>query len=107
MSLRVQNDPAAGIGASEVNRSGQSTSIGGGSGKSGRISSGAEGGDQVQVSSVTESISAGTSALNLERAGRVSQLGALYAGGQYTVDSAKVSAALIAGATTGVEAGNA
>jgi anti-sigma28 factor (negative regulator of flagellin synthesis) len=106
MSLRVQNDPAAGIGSSEVGRAGQSASIAGGSGKS-RISSGIEGGDQVQVSSVAESISAGTSALNQQRADRVSQLSALYTGGKYTVDSAKVSAALIAGATTGTAAGNA
>jgi hypothetical protein len=106
MSLKVQNDPPAGIGPSEVSRAGQSASITGGSGKS-RISSGSEGGDQVQVSSVAESISAGTSALNQQQANRVSQLGALYAGGRYTVDSARVSAALIAGATTGNVAGKA
>jgi anti-sigma28 factor (negative regulator of flagellin synthesis) len=106
MSLRVQNDPPAGIGPSDVGRVAQSGSVAGGSGKS-RISSGLEGGDQVQVSSVTESISAGNSALNLQRANLVSQLSALYAGGKYTVDSTRVSAALIAGATTGVAAGNA
>jgi hypothetical protein len=106
MSLRVQNDPSAGIGSSEVNRTGQSASITGGSGKS-RISSGIEGGDQVQVSSVAESISAGASALSQQRANQVSQLSALYAGGKYTVDSAKVSAALIAGATTSTAAGKA
>jgi anti-sigma28 factor (negative regulator of flagellin synthesis) len=106
MSLKVQNDPPAGIGPSEVSRAGQSPSIADGSGKS-RISSGIEGGDQVQVSSVAESISAGTSALNQQRANQVSQLSALYAGGKYTVDSARVSAALIAGATTAVTAGKA
>jgi len=106
MSLRVQNDPAAGIGASELSRAGQSASTAGGPGKS-RISSGVEGGDQVQVSSVAESISAGTSSLNQQRANRVSQLGALYAGGKYTVDSARVSGALIAGATTSTAAGKA
>ena len=106
MSLRVQNDPPAGIGPSEVGHAGQSASIAGGSGKS-RISSGAAGGDQVQVSSVAESISAATAALSQQRASRVSQLSALYAGGKYTVDSAKVSAALIAGATTSTAAGNA
>jgi hypothetical protein len=106
MSLRVQNDPSAGIGPSGVGGAGQSTSVGGGSGKS-RISSGVAGGDQVQVSSVAESISAGTAALNQQRANRVSQLSALYAGGKYTVDSAKVSAALVAGATTGTAVGKA
>jgi hypothetical protein len=106
MSVRVQNDQLAGIGPSEVNRASQSSSIDGGGGKP-RISSGFEGGDQVQVSSVAESISAGASALNQQRANRVSQLGALYAGGKYTADSARVSAALIAGATTATPAGKA
>lgn len=106
MSLRVQNDPPAGISPSEVSRAGQSPSIGGGSGKS-KISSGIEGGDQVQVSSVAESINAGTSALNVQRANHVSQLSALYSGGKYTVDSARVSAALIASATTSTAAGKA
>jgi hypothetical protein len=106
MSLRVQNDPPAGIGPSEVGNAGQSASIAGGSGKS-RISSGIEGGDQIQISSVAESINAGISALHQQRANRVSQLSALYAGGKYTVDSASVSAALIAGATTGTAAGKA
>jgi anti-sigma28 factor (negative regulator of flagellin synthesis) len=106
MSIRVHNDPPAGIGPSEVGRTGQQPASIVGSGKSG-ISSGVEGGDQVQVSSVAESISAGTSALNQQRANRVSQLSALYAGGKYTVDSTRVSAALIAGATTSTAAGKA
>lgn len=100
MSLRVQNEPVAGTGASEVGRAGQATSTGPASGK-GRVSSGAAGGDQVQVSSVAESISAGTSALNLQRSNRVTQISALYASGKYSVDSARLSAALVAGATTG------
>jgi anti-sigma28 factor (negative regulator of flagellin synthesis) len=106
MSLRVQNDPSSGIGSSEVGRTGQTTSAVSTSGKS-RASSGTAGGDQVQVSSVAESIGAGTSALNVQRANRVSQISALYAGGKYTVDSAKVSAALIANATTAIAAGKA
>ena len=106
MSLRVQNDPSAGIGPSEVNRAAQGTAAAVGSGKSG-ISSGVAGGDQVQVSSVTELISVGTAALNQQRASRISQLSALYAGGKYTVDSASVSAALVDSATKGTAAGKA
>jgi len=105
MSLRVQNDPSAGIGSSEISRAGQAGTVAG-SGQS-RTSSGVTGGDQVHVSSIAESIGAGTTALNQQRAGRVSQLSALYAGGKYIADSARVSAALVAGATTGVVAGKA
>lgn len=106
MSLKVQNDASAGVGSPDVSRAAQSGSTTAVFGRS-RISSSVAGGDQVQVSSVAESIAAGASELNQQRASRVSQLSVLYAGGKYTVDSARVSAALVAGATTGTAAGKA
>jgi len=106
MSLRVQNDASAGVGSPDVSRAAQTGSTAPGFGRS-RTSSSAAGGDQVQVSSVAESIAAGATALSQERASRVSQLSALYAGGKYTVDSARVSAALVATATTPAAAGKA
>lgn len=107
MSVRIQNDPSPGVLSPEVSRTGQSASSASGPGK-GRGVTGSEGGDQVDVSSSTESISAGLSAQNLTHAARVTQLGALYASGQYNVDSAQVSQALIANAVTGSSvAGNA
>jgi anti-sigma28 factor (negative regulator of flagellin synthesis) len=104
MSLRIQNDPPAGIAAPEVGRSGQSSSVSSGSGKT-RSASGAEGGDHVEVSSAAETISAGISAQNAAHAARVTRLSALYAGGQYTVDSSQVSRALVDNAVTAPSSG--
>lgn len=106
MSLRIQNDQAAGLAATETARNGQTGSAAAGSGKT-RTGSSGDGGDQVAVSSVAESITAGISAHNLQHAARVSQLSALYASGRYTVDSAKVSSAIVGSATTGLAAGKA
>jgi anti-sigma28 factor (negative regulator of flagellin synthesis) len=94
MSLRIQGDPAAGLSSTEAGGVSQTASLVAGSAK-GRTTSGSAGGDQVEVSSVAEAISARNSAVNLSHAGRVAQLGALYASGKYTVDSAQVSHALV------------
>jgi hypothetical protein len=56
---------------------------------------------------VAESITAGVSAQNLQHAARVQQLGALYSSGRYTVDSARVSSAIVGGAITGLATGKA
>ena len=106
MSLRIQNDQAAGLAATETARTGQTGSAAAGSGKS-RTGSAGEGGDHVAVSSVAESITAGISAQNLQHAARVQQLSALYASGRYTVDSARLSSAIVGGAITGLAAGKA
>jgi anti-sigma28 factor (negative regulator of flagellin synthesis) len=104
MSLRIQSDPAGGATASEASRAAQSTSASSEAGKTGS-KTGSAGGDRVDVSSATEAISAGISAQNLQRANRVTQLGALYARGQYSADSMNVSRAIVGGAVTGSVAG--
>lgn len=106
MSLRIQNDVVAGGISPEVSRTGEAGSIGSGSTR-GRIGSGSADGDQVDISNAAASISAGVSAHNLQQAVRVTQLGALYAAGQYTVDSAKVSRALVDSSVSGSVAGEA
>lgn len=106
MSLRIQNDQAAGLASTETARTGQTGSAAAGSGKT-RTGSSGDGGDQVAVSSVAESITAGISAQNLQHAARVQQLSALYASGRYTVDSAKVGSAIVGNAITGLSAGKA
>jgi hypothetical protein len=106
MSLRVQNDPSSAVGSSEASRGAQTVTGASATGGS-KLSTGVAGGDHVQVSSVAESIGAGNSALDAQRANRVSQLSALYAGGKYAVNSAQVSAALVANATTATPAGTA
>ena len=104
MSLRIQNDPATNGTAAEVSHAAQSTSVSPGLGNA-QKTIGSAVGDQVNVSSVTEAISAGISAQNLQRATRVTQLGALYARGQYYVDSVDVSSAIVGNAITGSSAG--
>jgi anti-sigma28 factor (negative regulator of flagellin synthesis) len=105
MSLRIQNDPSGGISSSGVGRPGQlSTGTTSGSGRSGNVS---EGGDQVDVSSVAESISSGISEQSQTQAARVAQLSSLYSSGRYVVDSARVSSALVSSAITGSTAGEA
>jgi anti-sigma28 factor (negative regulator of flagellin synthesis) len=106
MSVRIQNDQTAGIPSPEVNRAGGTTSLSSGNGKS-TTAVGAGSGDHVQFSSAAENISAGVSAQNQQQAARVTQLSALYASGQYSVDSTKISRALVANATTATRVGRA
>jgi anti-sigma28 factor (negative regulator of flagellin synthesis) len=106
MSLRIHNDPSAGVASTEVSRTSQPASGASGSGKS-RSAFGVDSGDHVQVSSIAEGISAGISAQNVSRAARVSQLSALYASGQYKVDSSAVSQAVVGNAVKSSVAGKA
>lgn len=106
MSLRIQNDQATNGAAAEVSHAAQSSPVSPGFGKT-QKTIGSAGGDQVDVSSVTEAIAAGISAQNLQRATRVTQLGALYARGQYSVDAAHLSSAIVGNAITGSAAGRA
>ena len=104
MSIQIQSNVSAGISGSPTSRVDPSGSQGA-LGKRG-ISSGVDGGDQVQVSSIVESIAAATSILNQERAARVAQLSRLHSSGDYGVSSAQVSAALITRASLGTWAGS-
>jgi anti-sigma28 factor (negative regulator of flagellin synthesis) len=107
MSLRVQNDGTAGATSLEVGRAGQSASASSSAPGQSRNVSGTEGLDHIDISSSTESISAGISAQDAQHAARVAQLGALVANGQYTSDSAQVSRAIIGSAITVSTAGKA
>ena len=59
------------------------------------------GADQVDISSLSGNIAASAAALASQQAVRVSQLAALYAKGEYQVDSAQLSRALVSGAIAG------
>jgi hypothetical protein len=107
MSLRVQNDAAAGTSSLEVGRAGQTAPASSSGPGQSRNVSGTEGGDHIDVSSSTESISAGISAHDAQHAALVAQLGALVASGQYTSDSTQVSRAIISNAVTISTAGRA
>jgi anti-sigma28 factor (negative regulator of flagellin synthesis) len=107
MSLRVQTDATSNAASLEVGRTGQSGSTTSSALGQSRNASGTEGADHIDISTSTESISAGLSAQGAQHAARVAELGALVASGQYTSDSAQVSRAIISNATTVSTAGRA
>ena len=93
MSIRIQNDQASDIAASQASR----TDITAGSGSaSGSKSGGAAGigGDTIEISSSAQSISTSLEQHNAGRAARVSQLTALYASGRYDANPAQVATLL-------------
>ncbi|MGP8243208.1 MAG: flagellar biosynthesis anti-sigma factor FlgM [Bryobacteraceae bacterium] len=95
MRIRLQNDGVAGTSASatgqtSLTQSGSSTAPASG------LNTG--GADQVEISSLSESISNASAALASQQAGRVSHLAAVYAKGQYEVDSVELSHALVSNA---------
>jgi hypothetical protein len=104
MSIRIQNDGIAGAGASQINPADLQTS-----GTSGRGSSSIGGfADRVEISSLSENLSSATASLDAQHADKVSRIAALYAQGQYQVDSATLSNSLVSNAlnATGMETGD-
>lgn len=89
MSIRIYNENLAGTAASQTSNAAE-VSRAGGSGKPPR-SSGVSGEDQVQISSVSESIATQSS----QRAARVQSLAALYQSGKYQVNSNEVAHAMV------------
>jgi anti-sigma28 factor (negative regulator of flagellin synthesis) len=93
MSIQIHNDGIAGPAASQsapvesVAQPGSSTRI--------SIAANSDA-DQVEISSLFGNIASSASALADQQAARVTQLAALYARGQYQVDSQQLSRALIA-----------
>jgi anti-sigma28 factor (negative regulator of flagellin synthesis) len=87
MSIRIQNDPLSQIGSLSQTSSQRPSSR-----------QNIPGQDNVELSSISESIGAALSAQDASRTSRVRQLSALYSGGQYNVDSGQISHALIASA---------
>jgi anti-sigma28 factor (negative regulator of flagellin synthesis) len=105
MSVRIHNDQTPGVSSQQVSEADRLSSSRAGSAKNGVSSD--SGGDRVDVSSVTDAISAGISAQNLSQANRVAQLKGAYEGGQYAVDTAQVSKAVVGNAITGTTTGKA
>jgi anti-sigma28 factor (negative regulator of flagellin synthesis) len=93
MRIRLQNDGVAGASssaASQTNLTPSGSPITPASG----VNSGAAT-DQVEISSLSENVASASSALQTQQADRVSHLAAVYAKGQYQVDSAQLSHALV------------
>lgn len=89
MSIRIYNDGLAGAAASETSRAQELSRTS----STGRPSSGSTAGgeDQVQISSVSEALSAQASS----RAAHVQELAAAYQSGRYQVNSTDVSRAIV------------
>lgn len=97
MSIRIYTDGLASAAASEASRS-EELSRANGPGKQPVAGSSGEGGDQVQISSLSESIAAGSSQQGVTQANRVRQIAAQYQNGTYQVDSLQLSRALVSNA---------
>jgi anti-sigma28 factor (negative regulator of flagellin synthesis) len=94
MSIIIQNDSLAGGAAPGVGRTDEISRPAGSPGRStGR--SGNRGGDSVDLSSLSQSVAAASAAQDAQQAGRISHLAALYRSGQYSIDSAQVSRAMV------------
>jgi hypothetical protein len=97
MSMQIHNDGIAGPAASQ-SAPAESAAQPGSSTQIGFPNSGA---DQVEISSLSGNIAASVNALANQQAGRVSQLAALYARGEYQVNSQQLSHALVSAAISG------
>ena len=102
MSIRIQNDGIAGSAASQI---GQTDALGG-SANARRGPSGAGGTDRVEISSLSEGLSAAAADLSARQADKVGRLAALYAQGAYQTDPQQISRSLIAHALGGAAMGD-
>jgi anti-sigma28 factor (negative regulator of flagellin synthesis) len=72
-----------------------------GPGGSAGPASGKTAGDQIEVSAAAENINSALATQNLQHSQKVQQLGALVAGGRYTVPSTDISRAIVSSAIRG------
>jgi hypothetical protein len=100
MSIRIQHEALPGTNVSEVSR-GEEVSRSAKNGAPPASATAERGGDQVEISSLSGSITETLSAAAAHQADRIRLLSALYASGRYTVDSATVSRALVSKALGG------
>ena len=98
MSMRIQSDGMAAAAASPAAQA-ESTVQSGSFTKAGSAANSAS--DQVDISSLSGNVAASVTALAGQQAARVSELAALYARGEYQVDSLRISRALVSGAIVG------
>jgi anti-sigma28 factor (negative regulator of flagellin synthesis) len=94
MSIQIHNDGLAGTSAQQAERA-HGSAIGPGNAPKQSPGLNSTGGDNVAISSLSESIAAATQLDEVQHAGRVRQLAALYQSGQYHVDSLQLSRTLV------------
>ncbi len=105
MSIRVDTNPISSLPAPAAGID-QTSRPPDGAAKSGAGAvAAAQSQDQVDVSPATTKITEELGTQNSARAGRVQQLGALYASGRYTSDSAQISRSVVSSALGGTAKG--
>ena len=105
MDIRIQSESLEGANALQTSRT-QETPLAGQSERQSGIKALEGGQDSVQISSLSEQISAINQQQDVEASNRVAALAALYAHGNYQVDAQKLSRALVSDALSGgVEGG--
>jgi anti-sigma28 factor (negative regulator of flagellin synthesis) len=103
--MKIQNDGLTGSNPLEAGRTAPVTSPANSNAPGGSKISGKEG-DSVEISGISSRLTESNAADGVQRANRVSQLAALYARGQYQVNSSSLSQALVSQALSGGESGS-
>lgn len=96
--MRIYNDGIAASAAAQAALA-ESAVQPGASPQTGSVAN--SGSDQVDISSLSGNVAASVAALAGQQAARVSQLAALYAKGEYPVDSLQLSRAMVSEAIAG------
>ena len=94
MSVRIENNIPGGNGTADI---GRSSDVSGSRVATDKLGTGPtdQGGDRVELSSLSGGVASSIASANGQQAERVRQLAALYASGRYEVDPAKISHALV------------
>jgi anti-sigma28 factor (negative regulator of flagellin synthesis) len=93
MSIRIDNDRLTGATAAQAGKTDQARSTSAKSSFAGAAQG--TGKDSVEISSMAESLMNAGAVQDANRAGRVSQLAAMYASGSYQPNSLNVSRAIV------------
>lgn len=93
LQVRIPTENLGNTAASQTSRTAETPRTPNTAGKSGAAASGE---DQVEISSLSESIASASRVDESQQANRVRQLSALYQSGRYQVDSMNVSRAIVA-----------
>jgi anti-sigma28 factor (negative regulator of flagellin synthesis) len=104
--MRITNDALAGALAPQTSRAQEAARTYGSEPKGGALDAGS-GGDSVQLSGLSARIMDAAAEHQTQMAGRISTLAALYARGDYAVDSTALSHALVSHALGGAVDGDA
>lgn len=93
--MRIYDRDLTGAAPAEAGRSAEAQKLGREGGLSGSRQSGGEGNDRVEFSNNLERLSRAMTSFGAQQANRVQELSTLYDSGQYKVEAAAVSKAMV------------